>query len=862
MKRLKDGDIPGSSSEDEDPDSVALHAAVLQYGVHAPGSHSESPYSKAEIRAALKTLPRPSEVVPELDAGSASDAGCSKELKLAHKRRVKSTEISIQYLNKDGTQDPVPPWTLDLCGLKRYTRYMIPPPEDQNIKPHRVPLAFLSRSYRGSFLRSHKIGTDRGTRRKPNWKGRPKARRKCSERSQSERGSVAEIEYWPSATDSDIHSCRRTTVRPTKHDNLQRSERQRTNREVVKELLAENASGSSDSDVDEKSSSEESVAKSVSPPGPSDTLRGEKEPRDHLSELFKMIEDNTTSLFKNEAEHDDEAQNANTEELSIEKDNGKKKTDAVPSPGNDVSIVPAGNKLSEFEIDKQVSATFCGELGTLKRPRSSVQLEILKMEPDRTRARLSRPGEGTNEERTAYEASSKSLRMMKKMGFKGRLGAKEDGILEPIKARSTEGRFGLGMRSERDVVMGKPMAKLPSSFKGRNVEVGALKSNDGNLAGTQRSDAFVIRKQSNNGTVDLASDSQAELGEDQEKGRGQMDDSDEYESEQEEADIDNGRRALLIDFDVLMHKSGERRAKAFQKAFECIETLAEGANLTGTIGEEKRDLSDGDLVSKILHSAGLETEGVAAEKLQDGFDNACREGDEPEWNHEVIQMLKYYSKRIHFGLLHKGSRSRMNQEMELLGSVYPFLRGPRVTVKHGDEWPYSETWRDLLCRVGVRPRQALFLVNGQDLSGVREFGGVVSSFMVGALPIMLESTECGNEIRMFGNESCGDAQSAVTGKDHVKILDDFLESRRKAMRRRRVMALYSADELWYAGREEFSGSHGYGKGRGSSLICFYGYGNREWVEKENVLPLTRKNFCKMRDAGFAGIFDPADVEDM
>lgn len=859
-KCLKEAPVSATNSEDEDANLNAAYAVILQSSAQPATAQFRDCFPKSEILAALKTLRRPSEEIPELDAGSASDAGCDKELKEAYKRRVKSTEVSIQYLNRDGTQDPVPPWTLDLCGLKRYTRYMLPPPEDQDIKPYRVPLAFLSRSYRGTLLKVHKIGTKRRQQKKR----RPATKRVRGssnigvELVPSDHGSIADLEYWATTTDLDILSgsrnqSSRKSKAPKAPSISKQNEPPRSNKELLNQVLAENESGSSSSESGEKSRSNASPPNSPPPLPLVQGLRSPEEPKDHLNELFKMVEEDPSALF---------TEAPKTEPTTVGGVTGEGDVAADDANSGSLHAGKGEKKLSKFELEKRRGFDFCNA-GVLKRSRSSVHMEILKLETDKKRTKLSHPAESGKTEAYDYDVTLKSLPMMQKMGFKGRLGANEDGILEPINARSTQGRHGLGSRAARDIVMGNPMTKLPSRFKGKIAEKVELDS-DSPVAGKENPvDSFASRKKSR-GSMRNSTPGPKEGSKEPRQAKqakdSDLDDDDEFETEREDNSIDNGRRAILIDLDVLMNNSEERRIMAFRKVFESLETLAKGFDFEGLLKREKHNLCDAECISKILHAASLDTSDSIAEKLQDDLDDAFRKGYEPEWNLELLNALKLYSRDVHFGLLHVGSRGRLNSEMSSLGKLHSFLKGSRVTVKHGEAWPYLASWQDLLCRVGVRARQAMFVVNQKTL-GDKLVGGVVASAILGARALTIMMTEQGIQGHVFENYESNQVISVKIGKDHV-LFDRFLKTARSSVKRRRVLAFYSADGLWYAGREQFGGHHSSAAGYGLSLVRFYGYENQEWVENDNVLPLTRRNFRKMRDMDFGGILDPGDVEDI
>ncbi|CDF34550.1 unnamed protein product [Chondrus crispus] len=843
------------SSQDVNRTSAASYAALLEAHVQPSSTALAHPRVKDQVREAFRNLPRPSQVVPDLDAGSASDAGFGKDLKESHRRRVKSTEIIIQYLNRDGTQDPVPPWAHDINGLKRYTRYMFPPPEDQNIEAPRVLPAFLSKSYRGSLLRTYKVGArSRRTKNKGNpSKGITNFHDDLPCATSSDPGSVADYEYWATTTDSELEALSPPLIQQTKVLQSANSDLGKSNKELLQEVLAEHASDSSKTENSDSSTSSVPPASSQTPPEPVEELPRQEEGADHLSELFKMVEENPNTLFGAQTVPEEESIDIRREEKSTsEKENRSKKQVRIDHDSN----------LSPFDKERKKAEEFCNASVVGTRSINIQQVEILKMQTSVTGAKPVELADA-NMKTNGYDASSKSLRMMQKMGFKGRLGAKEDGILEPIKPRTTDGRLGLGLRSERDVQMGKPAAVFPSKFKGKNAHAPVVDPDKSPVIADDFAKPLAKRKSGPAGLTENAPHSIVDLdGSNHNKRlkRGAVLEVEKYASDQ--SYVDNGRRAVLIDMDALMRNSLERRLQAFRKLVESVEVLANDFDLSGFLEQQEQDLSDNDYIARLIKAAGLGPSDSLMTRLHDDLDAAYRSGSDPEWNGEVLRTLKQYCKTVSYGLLHRGSRGRMNREMTSLGTAHQFLNRSRVTVKNEDEWPYIMTWQDLLCRIGVRAQQAVLLVRVQQWTSQTCLGGVVASSVLGARSLLLSEADSSVSMELFECNPRCEIISAEVGRNHERLFAQICEKEGGMFTKRNVLALYSSDGLWYAGREEFGGTHGVGKACESSLIAFFGYGKREWVQNDCVLELSKEHYHKMRDARFAGILDPADVEDL
>lgn len=846
------------SSQDINRTSAASHAALLQAHVQPSSTALAHPRVKDQVREAFRNLPRPSQVVPDLDAGSASDAGFGKDLKESHRRRVKSTEIIIQYLNRDGTQDPVPPWTHDINGLKRYTRYMFPPPEDQNIQAPRVLPAFLSKSYRGSLLRTYKVGArSRRTKNKGNPpKGITNFHDDLPCATSSDPGSVADYEHWATTTDSELEAISPPLIQQTKAVQSGNSDLGKSNKELLQEVLAEHASESSKSENSDSSTSSVPPASSRTLPGPVEEPPQQEEGPDHLSELFKMVEENPNTLFG--------AQTVVPEEKSVDIITEEKSTSEKENISKKQVRIDQDSNLSPFDKERKKAEEFCNASVVGTRSRNIQQVEILKMQTSVTGAKPVELADA-NMKTNGYDASSKSLRMMQKMGFKGRLGAKEDGILEPIKPRTADGRLGLGLRSERDVEIGKLAAVFPSKFKGKSAHAPVVDLDKSLVIADEFAKPLAKRKPGPAGLTENAPHSTVALdgsGHNKRLKRSEVLEVEKYASEQKESFVDNGRRAVLIDMDALMRNSFERRLQAFRKLVESDEVLANDFDLSGFLKQQEQDLSDNDCIVRLVKAAGLDPSDSLMTRLHEDLDAAYRGGSDPEWNEEVLRTFKQYCKTVSYGLLHRGSRGRMNREMTSLGTAHQFLNRSRVTVKNEDEWPYIMTWQDLLCRIGVRAQQAVLFVGVQQWTSQTCLGGVVASSVLGARSLLLSEADSSVSMELFECDPRCEIISAEVGRNHERLFAQICEKEGGMFTKRNVLALHSSDGLWYAGREEFGGTHGIGKGYESSLIKFFGCGNREWVQNDCVLELSQEHYHKMREARFAGILDPADVDDL
>lgn len=839
MQTLKE--FPNSSSEDE---------PILFNPSNSSNGHQST---RAAYRAALHHLPRPSEIVPDLHLGSASDAGLSVQQREIHKRRVSATSIFLQYIDKRGRQLPVPEWKRSQHGLDRYTPYMIAPKSDQSIKPYRVPSSLLSRSYRGTLLAVQKIGCK--YRRKKAAKPIPEDTSNVPS-SSDESDSLVDFEYWISSSESESDKVPSTAQVQYDKNKVQKAcsdagpqngglAADFSKKDFIKKVLE-------DTDSDISSSSHSSAKRS---PSPTPIIERPPSPvkEDAFQLLLNMVGDDPDCLFRPQPPMKSE-QNSEDVPSVVPGSSSKVEPELVDLVGKE------DEKLSPFEKEMSLGMKYCQS--SLKGRRSYSHLDFLQhMQSKRTRLGVNGIEEcKTPETSSQRPRNTKVDHMMKRMGFTGRLGAKEDGRREVLQASKIQGRSGLGSRLNRNAVIEIDVGLHPDSLKDKELPSGekdeshSIHANGADKSSNANAREHPVEKKSKRKRETLTALKKVA----KRRLSTQLDEDDELETDAEDDRTDNGRRAVLIDFDMLILNSHGRRISAFKKMVESNDKLKE-VDVCLLLGKNGRDFCDADLVDKAMKDSGLK-DNLVRNKLLCSLNEAFEALSTPEVNREVLAALDQYSRDVYFGIFSMGSEARLYRELKATGLSNRFLQEVCLPVKSGIQWPYLETWQDLLLRVGVTASQCAFLLSNTGRYDAP--GGAVVGSILGAQTIV--SSLVGKEVHVRVNEPQEKEEVVTVGpsspyEDWAVIFGKSFKRRMPPVKRRRVMTLYAADGLWYSSCVAFE-QEKKEEGKKCILVEFYKYGTREWVASDDIVPLVRRDYRRMRDAGFPGVLEPFDAE--
>lgn len=498
-----------------------------------------------------------------------------------------------------------------------------------------------------------------------------------------------------------------------------------------------------------------------------------------------------------------------------------------------------------------------------------------------------------------FEEHTKSFgsRMLRKMGFTGQgLGAKEQGIINPLEGKSLRGRSGLGMKIDRgldrivrgggaDVVeMGDAnqglQTAIPRFRSKREGDVELSRPNGGRAdepsEGREpiKHDVFAARRTQRSllqEDDDLSPPMQVEEdckvdGEGTGRDKSNEEDEDCFETDRDVGDenFDNGRRGILVEFDALVKGARERRLQALRAAVCGFEGIPESLDMEKLLSSDAQDVSDEQAVRLILSSAGMEATDEICDKLLEAVDAAHAALPRPIGDQALLQALKAESQLLHIGILHRGTRKRLNRELKELNLASTFISTTKAIVDHTDQAPYFRSWKDLMCRLGVTARQTLIVFSDQGMSPLP--APALAARILGARSMVyIDSSDSSFDSRRLSSDSdiCKliDVDFGVCDSSYDGSLPSFrrcLADQSNPIRFRRVLALYETEGLWYAGRAEYCSRLG-DLDEQKILVRYYKWNNVEWVDAANTVPLVRSDYNLIRNAKFPGLLFPDDV---
>ncbi|PXF48754.1 hypothetical protein BWQ96_01606 [Gracilariopsis chorda] len=857
--------------------------------------------------ARLKRLPRPSEVVYAIDEGSAPEAGLSPEKREAHHRRIKATALRMQYLDGSGNPRPVPAWSRANRGLKPYSAYLLPPVEDRDITLVRAPRELLSSYYRGTLLKVYKMGDPRPTDRKT-----PKDGSCVSD----PLDSMVDFMYWASTSEDNILTANEEqdstvnaeTPKQSKHespaieqpkrgqnDHKQTSEMPtlgtaaeiEARRLEAKQMLAKVrcqfrkkdfvADIMKSAQQDDDSLTSESDTSSVGPFPPLECIEAppgvnvledeepSKPPETQKNDLMTLLHGDLNEVlgFKTSEQAKEDAVGR------IEQKGGilnSRDVNERTGNGSTTGFVRDERKMDEplcpFKRAREAAMMFCQAHN--KRPRAQAFIEATTNNGGRKRRR-------TANEMNASKGrlSATAVKIMKKMGFKERLGAREDGRAVPLEATRTQGRSGLGampmqvvsrdnhLLSESEMAYDLKTVRYAwdprRGSRAIAIDPGPVSKDKLHASLQVRADSK-SQSMSGNGRSDRANAEVIDVDMEQveattAKGnpssktkltQKELDPQDEMETEIEDNFVDNKRRAMIIDMDSIVKHSTKRRMKAFGDMWnrsECFQ--GRRANLNDVLAHVEHDFTDVEGIKMIMRKTDISITNEKVCELLKTLDECYeRLGPvEPSNNFQIAEVREI----LPCGILHRGSQTRLKRELrelsihgdEFICSLY----------KSNDTWPYLETWKDMFCQLGVSPRQGGIIVS-QDSKTV---SGEVAANVLGAYAVKCTA------LPLQGSKPSDKTVSENMSKAADRVIQYLRTSKPGyATRRRRVLFFSRQTSMWHAGAVEFENEK-------MVLIRYCGSERTEWAEKDALLGLCRADYRKLKNINFEGLLEPEDI---
>ena len=395
--------------------------------------------------AFFRALPRPSDIVPAIEDGSASDAGYNTAEREAHNRRKAATVVGIDALNKDGTLSAITNWKKSMYNLQAYSDFLDPPPTDMQLPKVRVPPQLMTSYYRGVFLKRKQI-----------WQKRK--RRKFSDHSSIASGERLEFRDPQSTSASDWSDDDNEENSPSPSTQNQDA----ASEEDMPPGIMRDPHGANSWQMSTPFSKvkfleyiNRCIAESDGPT-PAEMLHisthpfAAPQPRrqfsvPHLKQKTRPTNTNIpaprpeVSHFKNFLSRMQESSSFLFQPVNP--------ADYQP-PVTQAEDEPKEENLPPFEKEKKLAMEFCGEKPDYlaKKFRKIVEKGSNSVPSVKLEHQLS-PQKNDR-------INPLPLKMMKKMGFKDRLGAKEDGKIEPVLAVPQGFRTGLGVKPSVELQSG------------------------------------------------------------------------------------------------------------------------------------------------------------------------------------------------------------------------------------------------------------------------------------------------------------------------------------------------------------------------------------------------------------------------
>lgn len=514
--------------------------------------------------------------------------------------------------------------------------------------------------------------------------------------------------------------------------------------------------------------------------------------------------------------------------------------------------------------------------GTAKRPRPSCRVQqFVAHAPD------AQHSVNASLESSGWEQYTKGFgsRILEKYGFKGRLGATAQGISHPLEALPAIGRYGLGARNvdcdvdEHDRVA-NGLEDTIATFQGREASRlarvslksiyrkrrhDALDDRDGIESSNAAVDIYVARRKD---PVDLSTSdvtNGCSVGAEfppQYKEDGVTLNADDCfdECEEEDGDFDSGRRGILVDFDSLVRDSYGRRIRAFAAAVQGFDGIPRNFDFVPLLECDGRDLGDENAVRMILGSNNPQVTDEQCDALLNLVDDAFDVLDAPKSDEALVAALKATSQEVQIGVLHRGSKRRLNSELKRM-NLSTLFNSRKIVLHFSDTSPYTRSWEELLCRLGVTARQSLFVVRDSNMSPISSFG--MAGRILGArvmVHVDVPDDKTVDSVQLARHFDADRVSTSNTILHQVSLLN-ILKDQAPVPRRRRVLSRYGVEGLWYGARVEYQ-CRLKGRSKDKLLVRYYEWDNLEWVDPADTLPLTRRDYLILAAHKFCGLLEP------
>ncbi|GJQ14757.1 hypothetical protein GpartN1_g6548.t1 [Galdieria partita] len=392
--------------------------------------------------------------------------------------------------------------------------------------------------------------------------------------------------------------------------------------------------------------------------------------------------------------------------------------------------------------------------------------------------------------------NNKGLAILKKMGFRERIGRFENGILQPISPKKTLGRQGLGydntLESTACCSETRPFHQVADKGENGIEKQPEINSSISVFTKRKRLSKDVNQNHENNFLSCPL-----------------------LESRQERV-----RCGILVDFDVFISNHETRRMQALKETLESFsETEYDWDSLQWLLEDEESDWTLLQRVICFLYSKFPDDDEISS--IYEIFESSLMR--QPlERDTRAQQFCETLSEKplVRVGILHKGSRIRMNEEMRYLSVRELQMCRYAVSLDAFAQVPYNEQWIELCRRLGVCPQDsyALFAPHktNTDQPSKLEVGAILSNIQ----PIRWNVISMNSSDPSLLSHS-GDLHESMKGQATLRnnISNTKFQS---------VLARYSSDRLWYlATAIQLNESKYY-------WVTYQGWKNSELREEEDI----------------------------
>ena len=324
---------------------------------------------------------------------------------------------------------------------------------------------------------------------------------------------------------------------------------------------------------------------------------------------------------------------------------------------------------------------------------------------------------------------------------------------------------------------------------------------------------------------------------------------------------DNGRRALLIDFDCLFTDSFNRRVDAFMRVIQESTEISgnlERSSIIDQLFSNHGDLCDRELMHCLLSKFNVSKSFV--EEFLERLDDAFEKCSALTIDQRFVKKLRNYSSFARLGIFHCGTKRRLNRELQRSGICDKLVSSAVISVLQNDHAPYVRTFRELFLRIGVSSCQSILII--PDRCNSRNFisSGVVAARVVGARSLVQIRTRPG-KLPAMGRQNPFQATLALTDEllRGPRVMLNFTVRQQFKIIRKHVLAQNPKDNLWHSAVELFRP-----KSVNNSVVQVYirydQDGELNWCSSDLIHRLDERNYEKMRDNNFPALIDVSSVD--